>query len=918
MRGTLLPMIPASIAAPNALPDDDKHAILREDIRVLGTLLGHTIAAQRGQAAYEWVEKVRQLSVAHHRATGEARAQKNAEFEAAMRGQSIETVLDVVRAFSYFSQLTNIAEDVHQNRRRRTYVQAKSAPRIGSFAHTLEKLSAHKIPAAQISLFLSQTSVNPVLTAHPTEVQRQSVLTCQRDIAKALVQRETRSDATTDLQRGVLTLWQTAMLRLTKLRVIDEIENGLNFFKLTFLREIPALQRSVETATGSAALPPLVRVGSWIGGDRDGNPFVVADTLQYAVHRHAETVFSHYLEEIHALGAELSMSSRLVEVAPIVLALVEAAHDPSPHRQDEPYRRALTGMYARVAATAKKLVDFSPARAPHAALAAYANAADFRADLQTLADSLDAHGSGLIVDHRLRPLIRATEIFGFHLAPVDLRQNSDVHEATVAELLASVGVCADYAALDENTRIALLTQELSHARPLTSAYATYSERTTTELAIFRKAKALRDQFGTDALPHAIISKAQSLSDFLEVAIMLKEAGLFVGGAPGLRIIPLFETIGDLENAPQVMTEAFAHPLYRQWLRAQDDLQEIMLGYSDSNKDGGYLTSIWSLYQAQGSLRDVFASAKVKMRLFHGRGGSVGRGGGPSFEAITAQPEGTVQGRIRLTEQGEIIASKYSDPELARRNLEALLSATLEATLAPESAHPRAAAFEKLMAQLSDAAFKHYRGLVYESEGFDRFFRQMTPVSELAGLNIGSRPASRTASIKIEDLRAIPWVFSWAQCRVMLPGWFGFGSAVESLIATHPNAMAELQTMAREWPFFKVALANMGMVLAKSDLGIAERYAALAQSDLREQFWPRIRDEHGRTLRAVEAITQASLLADNPTLKRSIAHRFPYLDPLNHVQLELIRRYRAGETDERISRGIHLTVNGLSSGLRNSG
>ncbi len=902
----------------HSLPDDDKHAVLRDDIRVLGTLLGRTIATERGQATFEWVENVRQLSVAHHRATGEARVQKNAEFEAAMRGQSIETVLDVVRAFSYFSQLTNIAEDVHQNRRRRAYVSAKSTPQVGSLAHTLEKLSAKQIPAAQINQFLGNISVNPVLTAHPTEVQRQSVLTCQRDIAKALVQRETNADANIDLQRGVLTLWQTAMLRLTKLRVIDEIENGLNFFKLTFLKEIPALQRSVEVATGNAALPPLVRVGSWIGGDRDGNPFVVADTLQYAVHRNAEVVFTHYLEEIHALGAELSMSSRLVDVAPSVLALVEAAHDPSPHRQDEPYRRALTGLYARVAATATKLVGHAPARQPHATLAAYEHVAAFRADLQALADSLDAYGSALIVNHRLRPLIRATEIFGFHLAPVDLRQNSDVHEATVAELLATVGVCADYTALTENERTHLLTQELSHARPLSSAYAHYSERTNTELAIFRKAKALRDQFGADALPHAIISKAQSLSDFLEVAILLKEAGLFTEGAPSLRIIPLFETIGDLESAPEVMTEAFTHPLYRKWLRTQDDLQEIMLGYSDSNKDGGYLTSIWSLYQAQGRLRDVFAAAGVKMRLFHGRGGSVGRGGGPSFEAITAQPAGTVQGRIRLTEQGEIIASKYSDPELARRNLEALLSATLEATLAPESAHPRAAAFEQLMAALSAAALKHYRGLVYESEGFDLFFRQMTPVTELAGLNIGSRPASRTASIKIEDLRAIPWVFSWAQCRVMLPGWFGFGSAVESLISANPNAMTELQTMAREWPFFKVALANMGMVLSKSDMGIAERYAALAQDDLREKFWPRIREDHARTVRAIETITQASLLDDNPTLKRSIAHRFPYLDPLNHVQIELIRRHRAGETDERISRGIHLTVNGLSSGLRNSG
>jgi phosphoenolpyruvate carboxylase len=467
---------------------------------------------------------------------------------------------------------------------------------------------------------------------------------------------------------------------------------------------------------------------------------------------------------------------------------------------------------------------------------------------------------------------------------------------------------------------------------LASAYVSYSDKTLTELAIFRAAAELKSKFGEAAIPHAIISKAQSFSDFLEVALLCKETGLLsphgsystYGAnteptrAPRVRIIPLFETIADLEAAPAIMREAFAHPLYRSWINAQDTLQEIMLGYSDSNKDGGYLTSVWSLYNAQTALRDVFGKAGVRLRLFHGRGGTVGRGGGPSHEAILAQPEGTVQANIRLTEQGEIIASKYSDPQLARRNLEALVSATLQASVSAPTQAPDLSQYEAAMAQLSAHAFAAYRKAIYDTPGFDLFFRKMTPVGELTGLNIGSRPASRTTSTRIEDLRAIPWVFSWAQARVMLPGWFGFGSAVEAFLAEHPAGLAQLQEMAKTWPFFKVTLANMGMVLAKSDMSIAERYAQLAEPKLRETHWPVIAAEHARTIAALEKITLAPLLADNATLKRSIDHRFPYLDPLNHVQVELIRRHRAGDTDERVSRGIHLTVNGLASGLRNSG
>ncbi len=932
------------------LPASEKESPLRDDIRLLGQLLGNTIREQRGEQTFQSVEGIRQASVAYHRASGAERMARAGTLSDSLERLSIQDVLDVVRAFSYFSQLTNIAEDVHQNRRRRAYVSANAAPRPGALSHAMTQLREAGLTEAQIQSRVAALSVSPVLTAHPTEVQRQSVLTCQRLIADALAARDDPHDADDDeiratLARGVLTLWQTAMLRLTKLRVRDEIENGLNFFRLSLLAEVPRLHAQLAARTG-ANVPTVLQFGNWIGGDRDGNPFVTAETLRYAIHAQSRVAFEHYLNETHALGRELSMSSRIVDIAPKVHELADAAHDESLHRVDEPYRKALIGIYARLAATAAQHIGDVPARASNLRLPAYENAAAWIADLRALESSLTANGSASIAVHRLAPLIRAAEIFGFHLAPVDLRQNSDVHEATLHELFAASGACADYRGQDESARVTLLTRELGHARLLASPHATYSEVTTRELAIFREAAALKAQFGEACIPHCIISKAQSFSDFLEVVVLAKEAGLFVPhvaptstpantfGADSavsvlrVRVIPLFETIADLEAAPAIMTQAFAHPEYRKWISGQGETQEIMLGYSDSNKDGGYLTSIWSLYNAQKALRDVFARAGVRMRLFHGRGGTVGRGGGPSHEAILAQPTGTVQGNIRVTEQGEIIASKYSDPHLARRNLEALVSATLLASADAASTETaetvettetaETARFETIMAELSARAFQAYRSAIYDTPGFDLFFRQMTPVAELSGLNIGSRPASRTASTRIEDLRAIPWVFSWAQARLMLPGWFGFGAAVEGYLADTPDGLRDLQRMAQAWPFFKVALANMGMVLAKSDLSIAERYASLAEPGLRERHWPVLAAEHARTTRAVEAITQAPLLADNPTLKRSIEHRFPYLDPLNHVQIELIRRHRAGDDDERVSRGIHLTVNGLAAGLRNSG
>ena len=909
----------------------DKEQPLREDTRLLGRVLGEVIAATRGAEGFEAVEATRQAAVAYRRAGASERAAHADALDRRLHALPIERVLDVVRAFSYFSHLANIAEDVHQNRRRRAHRLAGSQPQQGSLEATLSALRAAHVSDDALLALLAHTQVGAVLTAHPTEVQRQSILDCERQIARTLARRErcTDNDERDECERTlgqlVLSLWQTAMLRLSKLRVIDEIENGLQYFRLSFLSELPAVQIRTEHLFGAREpLPPLLRVGTWIGGDRDGNPFVTAETLRYAAARHARLVLQHYLEEVHALGAELPLSDRLVQVDPEVSALADVARDDSIHRQGEPYRQALTGMYARIAATYSDLTGLSPVREPHHALPGYADPGSFAVDLRTLSRSLHRNGSGVLATNRLDPLIRAVEVFGFHLAPIDLRQNSVIHEETVSELLATAGVCDNYKSLDEATRVELLTRELKIARLLATPFAQYSERTQSELAVFREAAAVRARLGPQAIENAIISMAQNFSDLLEVALLLKEAGLASGNPQqpllGLAIIPLFETITDLEAAPAIMRTALGSPLYRAWIAVRGDAQEVMLGYSDSNKDGGYLTANWALYRAQQALTVVHREAGVRLQLFHGRGGTVGRGGGPSYEAIRAQPPGAVDGVLRLTEQGEVIASKYADPELARRNLETLLAAVIESSLLPLTVPPaQLERFEAVMAEISTLAYRSYRALVYETPGFEHYFRLTTPISEIAELNIGSRPASRTQSTRIEDLRAIPWVFSWAQARIMLPGWYGVGSAIEAWLAAHPDDLDTLQAMVRDWPFFRSVLANMSMVLAKTDLAIGARYAMLADEEgLRELIWPRIEAEWQRCVDVVTRLTGEPLLADNPTLARSIHNRFPYLDPLNHLQVELVRRYRAGDHDERVKRAIHLSINGLAAGLRNSG
>ena len=1041
------PKSPARPASASSTAKDSERPLV-EDIRLLGRILGDVIREQEGEAAFDLIEQIRKLSVAFRRDADHA---ADRALKKLLKGLSGDQTVSVIRAFTYFSHLANLAEDRHHIRRRAIHERAGDSQE-GSIDVALERLRLAGISTKTIADTLATSFISPVLTAHPTEVQRKSILDAERDIAQLLAARDdirakataagTRRDALSprelaaneaQISARVLQLWQTRLLRFTKLTVADEVENALSYYESTFLREIPRIYADLERKLGQHTVNSFLRMGQWIGGDRDGNPNVNAQTLVHALRRQADVALRHYLTEVHYLGSELSVSAMLVQCDPAMQALAERSPDTNAHRQDEPYRRALTGMYARLAATLKALTGGDAARHAVAPQSPYLSAAEFLADLRVIEQSLCSHHGAALAVQRLHPLARAVEVFGFHLATVDLRQSSDQHERVVAELFAQARIEPDYTGLGESAKREVLMRQLRDARPLRVPDASYSEHTLGELAIFQTARSLRERFGAQAIRHYIISHTETVSDLLEVLLLQKEVGLMRGllaeGTQGsacndLIVVPLFETIEDLRNADPIMREFYALPGIQAMVQRSGAEQDIMLGYSDSNKDGGIFTSNWELYRAEialvalfdeinqhhhaaassatsavatqstagppqgglappggsaahavasvgatestagppqgglapsgGSAAHAMASvgatqstagppqgglapsggsaahavasvgAMIQLRMFHGRGGTVGRGGGPSYQAILAQPPGTVRGQIRLTEQGEVIGSKYANPEIGRRNLETLVAATLEATLL-QPTKPASTPFLKAAAELSLSSMAAYRQLVYDTPGFTEYFFDSTPIREIAELNIGSRPASRKPSQRIEDLRAIPWGFSWGQCRLTLPGWYGFGSAVEEFLqhqggALHRERLALLQQMVRQWPFFKTLLSNMDMVMAKSDLALAARYAELVSNTrLRKKIFTMIEAEWHRTVLALGQITgERQRLAGNTSLQRSIRNRFAYIDPLHHLQVELVRRYRAGQADERVQRGIHISINGIAAGLRNTG
>jgi len=920
------------LSAPADLSSKD--VPLRDDIRLLGRILGDTLREQEGEETFALIENVRRTAV-RFRKTQDDR--DRASLEEVLDALSPDETLAVVRAFSYFSQLSNIAEDLHHNRRRRAHLKAGSPPQEGSVQLALDRAKEKNVDADALQAFFDKALISPVLTAHPTEVQRKSILNCQLIISSLLSDRD-RLDMTPEeleenevaLHRFILILWHTRMLRTSKLTVQDEVKNGLSFYDYTFLKEIPklyaGLEKQAEERFGRRLkIPPFLRVGSWIGGDRDGNPFVTHKVMLDAAERHSFAALEYYLAETELLSSRLSLSTRLVEVSDELEEFANKSPDKVVSREDEPYRRVLIAIYARLVATSERLGHHVAHLHPVTkAVVPYANAEEFIADLDIVINSLEHHHATYLARGRMADLRRAAEVFGFHLAPIDMRQHSGIHEQVAGELLAQAGV-ESYAALDESARRQALLSALQANKPLVTELEGFSETVRGELQLMQAAAEIHQRFGRAALPNYIISMTKGVSDLLEVALMVKQTGLLETGkvpALHLNIIPLFETIGDLQGCGAIMDELFSIPFYRELLKSRGNTQEVMLGYSDSNKDGGYLTANWELYKAEVELVKVFEKHGIELRLFHGRGGTVGRGGGPSYDAILAQPPGSVNAQIRITEQGEVISSKYSNPEIGRRNLEILIAATLEATLVhhhgDDSTMPE---FHRIMESMSLAAFAAYRRLVYETPGFNDYFFAATPIREIAELNIGSRPSARRATNSIEDLRAIPWVFSWGLNRTLLPGWFGFGSAVQQFIAREGDAgLKQLQAMNKNWAFFRGLLSNMDMVLSKTDMGIASRYAELVPDEaLRAKIFGEIEAEWQRTVEMLFAITGAStLLEDNPTLARSLTTRTPYIDPLNHLQVALLHRHRAGDDNEKVKRAIHLTINGISAGLRNSG
>jgi len=916
---------------------------MREDIRLLGTILGDTVREQSGDDVFELVERARVASFGIRRSEVD-RAQLAAMFD----GVDIRRAIPVIRAFSHFALLANVAEDIHRERRRAVHVAAGEPPPDSTLAATYRKLDRAGLDAATVAHDLDCAFISPVITAHPTETRRRTVFDTQNHIIRLMRLRMHGHDETDDgrpieaeLRRHILTLWQTALIRLSRLRITDEIESGLRYYRASFFEAIPKVNAEVRDALNSrwpdAGLleQPIVRPGSWIGGDRDGNPNVTGAVVRLATNSAAFTALAHYLDELHLLEQELSMSARLVRVDTALERL--AADCTETTRADEPYRRAVRVVRARLTATAAEILDRQPEHVLEPAglrQPQYEAPAGMQADLDTIDASLRANGSAAIADDRLSRLRESLAVFGFHLCGLDMRQNSEIHEQVIAELLAWAGVHQDYGSLSEAQRVEVLAAELAVRRPLTRPDADLSDLARKELGILGAAAEAVRVLGAPAVPTYIISMCRSVSDLLEAAVLLKEVGLLDVSTPEapdpksgqdwyapVGVVPLFETIDDLRHGAAVLDAALGLPVYRRMVETWGRTQEVMLGYSDSNKDGGYLAANWALYRAELDLVECANRNAIRLRLFHGRGGTIGRGGGPSYDAILAQPPGAVDGSLRLTEQGEVIAAKYAEPRIAHRNLESLIAATLESTLLDvEGLGDAADPAYQVLDELAERAQRAYVELVHDTPGFVDYFAESTPVSEIGSLNIGSRPTSRKPTSSIGDLRAIPWVLAWSQSRVMLPGWYGTGTAIEGWIGGDDERLSVLQGLYRNWPFFRTVLSNMAQVLAKSDMGLAARYAELVEDvQLRERVFAMIRTEHERTIRMHGLVTgQDDLLADNPALARSVFNRFPYLEPLNHLQVELLRRYRGGEDDELVQRGILLTMSGLASALRNSG
>ncbi|HGR2246149.1 TPA: phosphoenolpyruvate carboxylase [Streptococcus pneumoniae] len=834
---------------------------------------------------------------------------------------SNDEMVYISRYFSILPLLINISEDVdlayeinHQNNIDQDY--------LGKLSTTI-KLVAEKENAVEI---LEHLNVVPVLTAHPTQVQRKSMLDLTnhihsllrkyRDVKLGLINKDKWHN---DLRRYIEIIMQTDMIREKKLKVTNEITNAMEYYNSSFLKAVPHLTTEYKRLAQAHGLnlkqAKPITMGMWIGGDRDGNPFVTAKTLKQSALTQCEVIMNYYDKKIYQLYREFSLSTSIVNVSKQVREMARQSKDNSIYREKELYRRALFDIQSKIQATKTYLIEDEEVGTR------YETANDFYKDLIAIRDSLLENKGESLISGDFVELLQAVEIFGFYLASIDMRQDSSVYEACVVELLKSAGIHSRYSELSEEEKCDLLLKELEEdPRILSATHAEKSELLAKELAIFKTARVLKDKLGDDVIRQTIISHATSLSDMLELAILLKEVGLVDTERARVQIVPLFETIEDLDHSEETMRKYLSLSLAKKWIDSRNNYQEIMLGYSDSNKDGGYLSSCWTLYKAQQQLTAIGDEFGVKVTFFHGRGGTVGRGGGPTYEAITSQPLKSIKDRIRLTEQGEVIGNKYGNKDAAYYNLEMLVSAAINRMITQKKSDTNTPnRYEAIMDQVVDRSYDIYRDLVFGNEHFYDYFFDSSPIKAISSFNIGSRPAARKTITEIGGLRAIPWVFSWSQSRVMFPGWYGVGSSFKEFINKNPENIAILRDMYQNWPFFQSLLSNVDMVLSKSNMNIAFEYAKLCEDEQVKAIYETILNEWQVTKNVILAIEgHDELLADNPYLKASLDYRMPYFNILNYIQLELIKRQRRGELSSDQERLIHITINGIATGLRNSG
>ena len=886
-------------------------AVVQEEVLILTELLEDITKNMLAPETFEKIIQLKELST----------SENYQGLNDLVTSLSNEEMIYISRYFSILPLLINISEDVdlayeinHQNNVDQDY--------LGKLSTTI-KMVAEKENAAEI---LEKLNVVPVLTAHPTQVQRKSMLDLTnhihnllrkyRDVKLGLINKEKWH---TDLRRYIEIIMQTDMIREKKLKVTNEITNVMEYYQSSFLNAVPRLTAEYKKLAKEQGIelqhPKPITMGMWIGGDRDGNPFVTAETLNKSALTQCEVIMNYYDEKIYNLYREFSLSTSIVNVSDKVREMALKSQDNSIYREKELYRRALFDIQAKMQATKTYLIEDKDVH-PR-----YATADEFYQDLLAIRDSLLENKGEYLISGEFVELMQAVEIFGFYLASIDMRQDSSVHEACVAELLASAGINDHYSDLSEDEKCSLLLKELEEdPRILSATHAEKSELLEKELSIFKAARKLKDKLGENVIRQTIISHATSVSDMLELAIMLKEVGLVDAQKARVQIVPLFETIEDLDHSEETMRRYFSLPLAKKWIASKDNYQEIMLGYSDSNKDGGYLSSCWTLYKAQQQLTAIGDEFGVKVTFFHGRGGTVGRGGGPTYEAITSQPLKSIKDRIRLTEQGEVIGNKYGNKDAAYYNLEMLVSAAINRMITKKKSDTNTSnRYEAIMDQVVDRSYDIYRDLVFGNEHFYDYFFESSPIKAISSFNIGSRPAARKTITEIGGLRAIPWVFSWSQSRVMFPGWYGVGSSFKEFIDQDPKNIEFLRDMYQNWPFFQSLLSNVDMVLSKSNMNIAFEYAKLCEDEEVQAIFYTILDEWQLTKDVILAIEgYDELLAENSYLKDSLNYRMPYFNILNYIQLELIKRQRRGELSADEERLIHTTINGIATGLRNSG